>query len=79
MSAIAADPVIPITYDRTKYSGVMASPVVGKGRIQVENFTQTVYPNGLTVTRIHHNEIEVYDNKAVISRHNLPQQLDQMA
>lgn len=79
MNAIAADPVIPITYDRTKYSGVMASPVVGKGRIQVEHFAQTVYPNGLTVTRIHHNEIEVYDNKAVISRHNQPHQVDQMA
>lgn len=72
------DSAVPVTYDRTSYSAVLASPAVGKGRIEATHIEQTVYPNGLVVTRIHHNEIQVYDNKAQITRHNQPNQVDLM-
>lgn len=72
------DSVMAITYDRTSYSGVLASNVVSKGRIEAEQVVQTIYPNGLTVTRIYHDEIEVYDNRAVVSQHNKSHTLDMM-
>lgn len=71
--------VTPVTYDRTAYSGVLASPAAGKGRIEIEQTIQTAYPNGLTVTRIYHSEIEVYDSKAVVSKYNQPHNVDMMA
>ncbi len=73
------DPVSPITYDRTFYSAVMTSNVEGKGRVEKEQVIQTIYPNGQTVTRIYQYEVEVYDVRAVVSRHNQPQLLDLMA
>lgn len=73
------DPTVPITLDKTFYSGVLASNVIGKGKIKEENVVQTTHPNGLTVTRVHHNEIEVYDNKGIVSKHNVPNLIDKMA
>lgn len=73
------DSVTPITYDRTFFSGVMSSNAVGKGRVEKEQIIQTIYPNGQTVTRIYQYEVEVYDVRAVVSRHNQPPLLDLMA
>ncbi len=74
-----SNPVIPITTDKVTYSGVLASPAMGKGRVEVEQAIKTVYPDGAMVMRVYHNEIEVYDSKAVVSRHNQPHLLDILA
>jgi hypothetical protein len=51
---------------------------VGKGAIHKESWQQTTYPNGSVVTRIYHNIIEVYDNRATVTKHNQPNQIDMM-
>lgn len=73
-----SDSIVPVTLHKTTFSGVLASPSVGKGRIESEIWSQTTYPDGSTVSRINHQPIEVYDNKAVITQHNVPPNLDVM-
>ena len=74
-----SDSTVPVTLFKTTFSGVLASSAVGKGRINAETWSQTIYPNGSTVTRVYHNPIEVYDHRAVVTRHNVPPNLDVMA
>ncbi len=74
-----SDTIVPVTFDRMSYSGVLASPVMGKGRVEVEQVIKTVHPDGAMVMRVYHNEIEVYDSKAVVSRHNQPHLVDLLA
>ena len=71
-----SDPIVPVTLHKTTFSGVLASPAVGKGRVESEIWSQTTYPGGSTVTRIYHQPIEVYDNRAVITQHNVRPSLD---
>ena len=73
-----SDSIVPVTLHKTSFSGVLASPAVGKGRVESEIWSQTTYPNGSTVTRIYHQSIEVYDNRAVITQHNVRPNLDVM-
>ncbi len=73
------DSIIPVTQFATSFTGVLASAAVGKGVVKQENWQQTTYPNGATVTRIYHNSIEVYDNRAVVTKHNQPNQIDMLA
>jgi hypothetical protein len=51
---------------------------VGKGVVKQESWQQTTYPNGATVTRVYHASIEVYDNRAVVTRHNEPNIIDML-
>ena len=73
-----SDPIVPVTLHKTTFSGVLASPAVGKGRVDSETWSQTTYPGGSTVTRIYHQSIEVYDNRAVVAQHNVCPSLDVM-
>ena len=73
-----SDPIVPVTLHKTTFSGVLASPAVGKGRVDSETWSQTTYPGGSTVTRIYHQSIEVYDNRAVVAQHNVRPSLDVM-
>jgi hypothetical protein len=73
-----SDSIAPVTLHNTTFSGVLASPAVGKGRIESEIWSQTTYPDGSTVARIYHQPIEVYDNRAVITQHNVQPNLDVM-
>jgi len=57
---------------------VIPIATVGKGVVQQESWQQTTYPNGATVTRIYHNSIEVYDNRAVVTKHNEPNVIDML-
>ena len=74
-----SDPLVPVTLDKTSFSGVLASSNVGKGRIKGEDWSQTTYPNGSVVTRVHDYTIEVYDNRAAVEKHNVPPLIDKMA
>jgi hypothetical protein len=71
-----SDPIAPVTLHKTTFSGVLAAPAMGKGRVESEIWSQTTYPNGSTVTRIYHQPIEVYDNRTVITQHNVRPSLD---
>ena len=71
-----SDSIAPVTLHKTTFSGVLASPAVGKGRVESETWSQTTYPGGSTVTRRYHQSIEVYDNRAVITQHNVRPSLD---
>jgi hypothetical protein len=51
---------------------------VGRGFIKQEIWQQTTYPNGSKVTNIYHHIIEVYDSRAVVTKHNQPNQIDMM-
>ena len=73
-----SDPIAPVTLHKTTFSGVLAAPAVGKGRVESETWSQTTHPNGSTVTRIYHQSIEVYDNRAVLTQHNVRPNLDVM-
>ena len=73
------DSIMPVTQFANRYTGVLPIATVGKGVVQQESWQQTTYPNGATVTRIYHNSIEVYDNRAVVTRHNVRPNLDVMA
>ena len=66
----------PVTQFANSFTGVLPIATVGKGVVQQESWQQTTYPNGATVTRIYHNSIEVYDNRAVVTRHNEPNIID---
>ena len=66
------DSIIPVTQFATSFTGVLPIATVGKGVVKQESWQQTTYPNGATVTRIYHNSIEVYDNRAVVTRYNEP-------
>jgi hypothetical protein len=70
--------IIPVTLFDTSFSGVLASTAVGKGLISTENRQQTTYPNDSVVTRVHYDTIEVYDNRAVVTKHNQSNQIDMM-
>lgn len=72
------DSIRPVTLVNTSFTGVLPSGTVGRGSIKQEIWTQTTYPNGTTVTRIHHNTIEVYDSRGVVTKHNQPNQIDLM-
>jgi hypothetical protein len=74
----AIAPVAPVTLYSTSFTGVLPTGAVGKGAIHKEAWQQTTYPNGSVVTRIYHNIIEVYDNRAVVTKHNQPSQIDMM-
>jgi hypothetical protein len=71
-----SDSIIPVTQFATSFTGVLPIATVGKGVVKQESWQQTTYPNGATVTRIYHNSIEVYDNRAVVTRHNEPNIID---
>ena len=73
------DSIMPVTQFANSFTGVLPIATVGKGVVQQESWQQTTYPNGATVTRIYHNSIEVYDNRAVVTRHNVRPNLDVMA
>ncbi len=73
------DSIMPVTQFANRYTGVLPIATVGKGVVQQESWQQTTYPNGATVTRVYHNSIEVYDNRAVVTRHNVRPNLDVMA
>ena len=73
------EPIVPVTLYKTTFTGVLASAAVGKGRVESEMWSQTLYPNGSAVTRIYHQSIEVYDHRAVITQHNVRPNLDVMA
>ncbi len=70
--------ITPVTLYATSFTGVLPTAAVGKGAIHKEVWQQTTYPNGSVVTRIHHNTIEIYDNRAVLTKHNQPNQIDLM-
>lgn len=70
--------IVPVTLVKTTFTGVLATAAVGKGQVQVETWSQTTYPNGNTVTRLHHQPIEVYDHKAVVTRYDVRSNLDVM-
>jgi hypothetical protein len=70
---------MPVTQFANSFTGVLPIATVGKGVVQQESWQQTTYPNGATVTRVYHNSIEVYDNRAVVTRHNVRPNLDVMA
>ena len=72
------DSIMPVTQFANSYTGVLPIATVGKGVVQKESWQQTTYPNGATVTRVYHNSIEVYDNRAVVTRHNVRPNLDVM-
>ena len=74
-----SDPIAPVTLHKTTFSGVLAAPAVGKGRVESETWSQTTHPNGSAVTRRYHQSIEVYDNRAVITQHNVRPSLDVLA
>jgi hypothetical protein len=73
-----SDAIVPVTLYSTSFTGVLPTGSVGKGAIHKEARQQTTYPNGSVVTRIYHNTIEVYDNRAVVTKHNQPNQIDMM-
>ena len=73
-----SDSVMPVTQFANSFTGVLPIATVGKGVVQQESWQQTTYPNGATVTRIYHNSIEVYDNRAVVTKHNVRPNLDVM-
>ena len=73
-----SDSIIPITQFASSFTGVLPIATVGKGVVKQESWQQTTYPNGATVTRIYHNSIEVYDNRAVVTKHNEPNVIDIM-
>ena len=72
------DSIMPVTQFANSFTGVLPIATVGKGVVKQENWQQTTYPNGATVTRIYHNIIEVYDNFAVVTRHNEPNVVDML-
>ena len=72
------DSIMPVTQFANSFTGVLPIATVGKGVVQQESWQQTTYPNGATVTRIYHNSIEVYDNRAVVTRHDVRPNLDMM-
>lgn len=73
-----SESVVPITYQKTSFTGVLSTGIVGRGNIQSEQWSQTTYPNGAVVTRIYHNTIEIYDNSGSLTQHNKPNQIDLM-
>jgi hypothetical protein len=73
------DSIMPVTQFANSFTGVLPIATVGKGVVKQESWQQTTYPNGATVTRVYHNSIEVYDNRAVVIRHNVRPNLDVMA
>jgi hypothetical protein len=73
------DSIMPVTQFANSFTGVLPIATVGKGVVQQESWQQTTYPNGATVTRVYHNSIEVYDNRAVVIQHNVRPNLDVMA
>ena len=72
------DSIIPVTQFATSFTGVLPIATVGKGVVQQESWQQTTYPNGATVTRVYHASIEVYDNRAVVTKHNVRPSVDVM-
>jgi hypothetical protein len=70
--------IVPVTYQKTSFTGVLPTGTPGMGRIESQQWSQTIYPNGSTVTRIYHNTIEIYDSKGVVNKHNQPNQIDLM-
>jgi hypothetical protein len=72
------DSIVPITTFDRNFTGVMPTGSIGKGVVHQETVQVTAYPDGATVTRIYHNSIEVYDNRGVVTKHNLPNQIDMM-
>ena len=72
------DSIMPVTQFATSFTGVLPIATVGKGVVKQESWQQTTYPNGATVTRVYHNSIEVYDNRAVMTRHNEPNIIDML-
>ena len=72
------DSIMPVTQFANSFTGVLPIATVGKGVVQKESWQQTTYPNGATVTRVYHNSIEVYDNRAVVTRHNVRPSVDVM-
>jgi hypothetical protein len=72
------DSIMPVTQFATSFTGVLPIATVGKGVVKQESWQQTTYPNGATVTRVYHNSIEVYDNRAVMTRHNEPTIIDML-
>jgi len=73
------DSIMPVTQFANSFTGVLPIATVGKGVVKQESWQQTTYPNGALVTRVYHNSIEVYDNRAVVTRHNVRPNLDVMA
>ena len=73
-----SDSIRPVTLVNTSFTGVLPSGTVGRGFIKQEIWQQTTYPNGAVVTRINHNTIELYDSRAVVNKHNQPNQIDIM-
>ena len=73
-----SDSIMPVTQFATSFTGVLPIATVGKGVVKQESWQQTTYPNGATVTRIYHNSIEVYDNRAVVTQHNEPNIIDML-
>lgn len=72
------DSIMPVTYIATTHSAVLASPAIGKGRIEVTQAQRTVYPNGLSVINIYHHTVEVYDNRGFLTSHNHANLIDMM-
>lgn len=68
----------PVTLYDTNFTGILSTGAVGKGTIRKEIWQQTTYPNGSVVTKIYHSTIEVYDNRAFVTKHNQPNQIDIM-
>jgi hypothetical protein len=72
------DSIRPVTLVNNSFTGVLPASAVGRGVIKQEIWQQTTYPNGSTVTNIYHHTIEVYDSRAVVTKHNQPNQIDMM-
>ena len=72
------DSIRPTTLSDTSFTGVLPSGTVGRGFIKKEIWQQTTYPNGSKVTNVYYNTIEIYDSRAVVTKHNQPNQLDIM-
>jgi len=70
--------IVPVTLYNTNFTGVLPLGATGRGIIRREDWQQTTYPNGAVVTRLYYNVIEIYDSKAMVTKHNQPNLIDRM-
>jgi hypothetical protein len=70
------DSIVPVTVFKTSHTGVLATGTPGIGRIQSEVWSNTVYPQGSSVTKIVHYAVSIYDNHASLKEYNQPNKID---
>jgi hypothetical protein len=73
-----SDSIIPVTLYKTSVTGILPIGAPPMGKVKSETWSQTVYPNGAAVTKVVHQSVSVYDDRAVLKQYNLPNKLDIM-